>query len=88
MSMVNKRITDGVYDKALAVKCMNGTFVGRKEDNILSWKGIPFVAKQPVGELRWKAPVEPVPARGKAPASTGTSAWRNPWSTRERTACT
>lgn len=37
MSMVNKRITDGVYDKALAVKCMNGTFVGRKEDNILSW---------------------------------------------------
>lgn len=64
MSMVNKRITDGVYDKALAVKCMNGTFVGRKEDNILSWKGIPFVAKQPVGELRWKAPVAPVPDDG------------------------
>ncbi|MBQ6909219.1 MAG: carboxylesterase family protein [Synergistaceae bacterium] len=54
----NKRITDSNYDKSLAVKCINGTFVGRKADNIIAYKGIPFVAKQPVGELRWKAPVE------------------------------
>ena len=26
---VNKRITDGSYDKSLAVKCINGTFVGK-----------------------------------------------------------
>ena len=26
----NKRITDGNYDKSLAVKCVNGTFVGKK----------------------------------------------------------
>ena len=32
----NKRITDGNYDKALAVKCVNGTFVGRKTDNIIA----------------------------------------------------
>ena len=54
----NKNITDGNYDKSLAVKCVNGTFVGRKKDGVIAYKGIPFVGKQPVGELRWKAPVE------------------------------
>lgn len=29
------------YDRTLAVKCINGTFVGSKEENILSYKGIP-----------------------------------------------
>ena len=48
----NKKITDGNYDKSLAVKCINGTFVGRKNDNVIAYKGIPFVGKQPVGELR------------------------------------
>lgn len=54
----NRRITDGDFDASLAVKCVNGTFVGRKTDNIIAYKGIPFVGRQPVGELRWKAPVE------------------------------
>ena len=54
----NKIITDGNYDKSLAVKCINGTFVGKKAENIVEYKGIPFVGKQPVGELRWKAPVD------------------------------
>ena len=54
----NKRITDGIYDKALAVKCINGTFVGRKTENIIAYKGVPFVGRQPVGEYRWKAPVD------------------------------
>ena len=54
----NKRITDGNYDKSLAVKCLNGTFVGKRSENILVYKGIPFVGKQPVGDLRWKAPVD------------------------------
>ena len=54
----NKQITDGNYDKSLAVKCVNGTFVGKKTDGVIAFKGIPFVGKQPVGELRWKAPVE------------------------------
>ena len=35
----NHRIT-GDYDRELAVKCVNGTFVGVKEDNIVSYKGI------------------------------------------------
>ena len=61
---VNKPITDGHYDASLAVKCINGTFVGRKTENITVFRGIPYVGKQPVGELRWKAPVDIVPDDG------------------------
>ena len=60
----NKRITDGNYDNSLAVKCVNGTFVGKKTDGVIAYKGIPFVGKQPVGEFRWKAPVDFVPDDG------------------------
>ena len=60
----NKRITDGNYDKSLAVRCINGTFVGKKTENVIAYKGIPFVGRQPVGELRWKAPVDVVPDDG------------------------
>ncbi len=60
----NRKITDDNYDKSLAVKCINGTFVGRKADNVITYKGIPFVGKQPVGDLRWKAPVDVVPDDG------------------------
>ena len=60
----NKRVTDDNYDKSLAVKCVNGTFVGKKENGVIAYKGIPFVGKQPVGEFRWKAPVEFVPDDG------------------------
>ncbi|MBQ9596378.1 MAG: carboxylesterase family protein, partial [Synergistaceae bacterium] len=60
----NKPITDGNYDKSLAVKCINGTFVGKKRDGVIAYKGIPFVGKQPVGEFRWKAPVDFVPDDG------------------------
>ena len=60
----NKEIKDGNYDKALAVKCINGTFVGTKAENVISYKGIPFVGQQPVGNLRWKAPVDVTPDSG------------------------
>ena len=60
----NKKITDGNYDKSLAVKCINGTFVGKKTDNIVAFRGIPFVGEQPVGNLRWKDPVDVVPDDG------------------------
>lgn len=53
----NKRITDGNYDKKLAVKCINGTFVGKKTEDVVAYKGIPFVGKQPVGKNRFKKPV-------------------------------
>ena len=56
----NRQITDGAYDASLAVRCVNGTFVGKKTENIVAYRGIPFVGKQPVGELRWKAPVDVV----------------------------
>ncbi len=54
----NKRIVDGDYDKSLAVKCINGTFIGKRTKNVVAYRGIPFVGKQPVGDLRWKAPVD------------------------------
>ena len=60
----NKKITDGNYDKSLAVKCINGTFVGKRSGGIVAYKGIPFVGQQPVGEQRWKAPVDVVPDDG------------------------
>ena len=60
----NKQITDGDYDKSLAVKCVNGTFVGKKTEDVVAYKGIPFVGRQPVGELRWKAPVDVIPDDG------------------------
>ncbi len=44
---MNKKITDSNYDKSLAVKCINGTFVGRKTENVITYKGIPFVGQQP-----------------------------------------
>lgn len=54
----NKRITDGSYEKSLAVKCVNGTFVGKKTENVIAYKGIPYTGKPPIGEFRWKAPVD------------------------------
>ena len=51
-------------NNSLAVKCINGTFVGTKTENIISYKGIPFVSQQPIGNLRWKAPVEFAPNDG------------------------
>ena len=75
----NRKITDGNYDRSLGVKCINGTFVGKKTGNIIAYKGIPFVGKQPVGNLRWKAPVDVTPDDGvyeayyfgKAPCQVG-----------------
>lgn len=42
------KIIDGDYDKALAAKCENGTFVGKinEEFDVKYWRGIPF-AKNP-----------------------------------------
>lgn len=60
----NKKIEGDNYDKSLAVKCINGTFVGKKTDNTIVFRGIPYVGKQPVGNLRWKAPVDVAPNDG------------------------
>lgn len=70
----NKKITDGNYDKSLAVKCINGTFVGRKTENVIAYKGIPFVGEQPVGEHRWKAPIARRQSQGVAALRPGEQA--------------
>jgi carboxylesterase type B len=48
----------GDYDHRLAVKCVNGIFLGHEDDHTIFYKGIPY-AKSPVGVLRWKAPMAP-----------------------------
>lgn len=49
----NHEIT-GDYDQSASVKCSNGTFVGKiNDEGIVIWKGVPY-AKQPLGGLRWK----------------------------------
>ncbi len=48
----NKPITDGNYDPSLAVRCINGTFVGRKTENITVFRGIPYVGQSPDGKAK------------------------------------
>ena len=43
------------------VTCDNGVMLGQTEDSVTSFKGVPY-AKQPVGDLRWKAPQAPDPS--------------------------
>ena len=46
--------------------CTNGIFVGthEKDTGVVTFKGIPF-AKQPTGDLRWKAPQSPDISSGR-----------------------
>lgn len=59
---VNKEIQS--FDEKVAVKCYNGTFVGKEKGKTVEFRGIPF-AKSPTGNRRWKKP-EPVEDSDKA----------------------
>ncbi len=43
------------------ITCDNGVMLGQTADGVTSFKGVPY-AKQPVGDLRWKAPEAPDPS--------------------------
>ena len=47
------KVIEGDYPDSLAVEAANGTFVGQREDGLMSFKGIPY-ALQPTGERRWQ----------------------------------
>ena len=53
---INNRL-ETIPKNSFPVKCLNGTFLGKEKDNIISYKGIPF-AKPPIKNLRWKPPLE------------------------------
>ncbi len=56
----NKTIT-GTYDRSVSAVCENGCFVGKEDDGVIGFKGVPF-AQPPVGALRWKAPAPVSPS--------------------------
>ena len=57
LSLGNRRI-GAAFDRTCAAPCRNGTFVGRAENGVTAFRGIPF-ALPPVGHLRWKPPLPP-----------------------------
>lgn len=54
---INHEIT-GSYDASSSVTCSCGTFVGKTNDGITEFRGVPY-AKQPTGRRRWKR-AEPI----------------------------
>lgn len=54
---------------SVKVVCENGVMLGKSEEGVVSFKGIPF-AKPPVGKLRWKAPQAPDQAATKSNVTT------------------
>lgn len=56
----NQEIT-GEFDEKLAVQCVNGTFVGKLEEEVKVWRGIPY-ATQPVGQKRFEKATAPEPS--------------------------
>lgn len=70
--------TDTAAD-APVLAAANGNFAGVENDGVLEFKGIPY-AKQPVGDLRWKAPEAPENSDETFDATSwGHTSVQNPW---------
>ena len=48
---------ESIPENSYPIKCLNGIFLGKNEEEVIAYKGIPF-AKPPIKELRWQLPVE------------------------------
>ena len=46
-----------IPNNSYPIKCLNGIFLGKNEEDVISYKGIPF-AKPPINNLRWHPPEE------------------------------
>jgi len=53
----------GVWNNDMTVQTKYGLVAGYSDKGTWCWKGIPY-ASPPVGELRWKAPLDPAPWLG------------------------
>jgi len=53
----------GEWGNDVTVQTKYGLVTGYSDKDIWCWKGIPY-ASPPVGELRWKAPLDPIPWLG------------------------
>jgi hypothetical protein len=90
----NKKITDGNYDKSLAVKCVNGTFVGRRRRISSRTGAFPMPANRLSGNCAGKRRRTSWPTTAymrhitMRKALTGMSIWKRvPFSIRMKTAC-
>lgn len=90
----NRRIAGGSYDRSLAAKCVNGTFVGRRVENLIVYRGILSSESSPSGRSAGKrlwtssrmTAFMKLITMGSAPPRARLILL--PFTSRERTACT
>lgn len=74
---------DSAKGEPIEVMTGNGNMIGTVENDVASFKGVPF-AKPPVGDLRWKKPEAPEPSTEDVDATEyGKAALQTVWHSEE-----